>query len=75
MKLKSNSAGCDILENSIKVVSIVGPTASGKTKLAVKLAKKFDGVSYEQIMKINGFTKKSKIYPGNKIKIKKDMHL
>lgn len=43
MKLKSNSAGCDILENSIKVVSIVGPTASGKTKLSVKLAKKFDG--------------------------------
>ena len=43
MKLKSNSAGCDILENSIKVVSIVGPTASGKTKIAVKLAKKFDG--------------------------------
>ena len=43
MKLKSNSAGCDILENSIKVVSIVGPTASGKTKLAVKLAKKFNG--------------------------------
>lgn len=35
------------------------------------IAKKFDGVSYEQIMKINGFTKKSKIYPGNKIKIKK----
>ena len=43
MKLKSNSVGCDILENSIKVISIVGPTASGKTKLAVKLAKKFDG--------------------------------
>ena len=43
MKLKSNSAGCDILENSIKVISIVGPTASGKTKLAVKLAKKFNG--------------------------------
>ena len=43
MKLKSNSAGCDILENSIKVVSIVGPTASGKTKLAVKLAKTFNG--------------------------------
>lgn len=43
MKLKSNSAGCDILENSIKVVSIVGPTASGKTKLTVKLAKKFNG--------------------------------
>ena len=43
MKLKSNSAGCDILENSIKVISIVGPTASGKTKLAVKLAQKFNG--------------------------------
>lgn len=43
MKLKSNLAGCDILENSIKVISIVGPTASGKTKLAVKLAHKFNG--------------------------------
>lgn len=43
MKLKSNLAGCDILENPIKVVSIVGPTASGKTKLAVKLAQKFNG--------------------------------
>lgn len=43
MKLKSNLAGCDILENSIKVISIVGPTASGKTKLAVKLAQKFNG--------------------------------
>ena len=43
MKLKSNLAGCDILENQIKVVSIVGPTASGKTKLAVKLAQKFNG--------------------------------
>lgn len=43
MKLKSNLAGCDILENSIKVISIVGPTASGKTKLAVKLARRFNG--------------------------------
>lgn len=43
MKLKSNSVGCDILENSIKVISIVGPTASGKTNLAVKLAQKFNG--------------------------------
>lgn len=43
MKLKSNSVGCDILENSIKVISIVGPTASGKTKLAVKLANEFNG--------------------------------
>ncbi len=43
MKLKSSSAGCDILENLIKVVSIVGPTASGKTKLSIKLAKMFNG--------------------------------
>lgn len=43
MKLKSNSVGCDILENSIKVISIVGPTASGKTNLAVKLTQKFNG--------------------------------
>ena len=43
MELKSNSVGCDILENSIKVISIVGPTASGKTNLAVKLAQKFNG--------------------------------
>ncbi|WP_294466739.1 tRNA (adenosine(37)-N6)-dimethylallyltransferase MiaA [uncultured Ruminococcus sp.] len=41
--MKSNLAGCDILENQIKVVSIVGPTASGKTKLAVKLAQHFNG--------------------------------
>ena len=31
------------MENSIKVVSIVGPTASGKTKLSVELAKHFNG--------------------------------
>ncbi len=36
-------AGCDILENLIDIVSVVGPTASGKTSLAVKLAKKYDG--------------------------------
>ncbi len=38
-------AGRDFLNsnNKIKVVSIVGPTASGKTGLAVKLAKHFDG--------------------------------
>ena len=29
--------------NKIKVVSLVGPTASGKTRLAVELARKFDG--------------------------------
>lgn len=31
------------MENLIKLVSIVGPTASGKTKLSVELAKKFNG--------------------------------
>ncbi len=31
------------MENSIKVISIAGPTASGKTKLSVELAKKFNG--------------------------------
>ncbi len=31
------------MKNSIKVISVVGPTASGKTKLAVELAKIFDG--------------------------------
>lgn len=31
------------MKNSIKVVSIVGPTASGKTKLSVELAKHFNG--------------------------------
>ena len=43
MKLKNNSAGCDFLEDSIKIISVVGPTASGKTKLSVELAKRFDG--------------------------------
>ena len=31
------------LEKSINTVSIVGPTASGKTKLSVELAKRFNG--------------------------------
>ena len=31
------------MKNSIKVISVVGPTASGKTKLAIELAKKFNG--------------------------------
>lgn len=31
------------MKNQIKIVSIVGPTASGKTKLSVELAKKFNG--------------------------------
>lgn len=31
------------MSNLINVVSVVGPTASGKTRLSVELAKKFDG--------------------------------
>ena len=31
------------MNNKIRVVSVVGPTASGKTKLSVALAKHFDG--------------------------------
>ena len=31
------------MENFIKVVSLVGPTASGKTKLGVDIARRFDG--------------------------------
>lgn len=43
MKLNDNSAGCDDLNNLINVVSVVGPTASGKTRLSVELAKNFNG--------------------------------
>ena len=31
------------MSEKIKVVAIVGPTASGKTKLGVEAAKKFNG--------------------------------
>jgi len=34
------------------------------------ISRKFNGVSLNQIMRLNGFTKKSKIMPGKKIKIK-----
>lgn len=43
MRLKDSLAGCDGLDNLINVVSVVGPTASGKTKLSVELAKNFNG--------------------------------
>jgi len=36
-----------------------------------EIAKKFEGVSNEDIIKINNFTKSTKIYPGDEIKIKK----
>lgn len=35
-----------------------------------EISKKFNGVSLNQIMNLNGFNKNSKIMPGNKIKIK-----
>ena len=35
------------------------------------IARKFDGVSMNDLMKLNGLSKSSKIYPGKKIKIKK----
>jgi membrane-bound lytic murein transglycosylase D len=35
-----------------------------------EISKKFEGVTLNNIMKLNGFTKKSKIMPGDKIKIK-----
>lgn len=31
------------MKNTIKLISVVGPTAAGKTKLAISLAKKFNG--------------------------------
>ncbi len=43
MKLKDSLAGCDSLDNLINIISVVGPTASGKTKLSVELAKTFNG--------------------------------
>ncbi len=36
-----------------------------------EIAKKFDGVTVNSLMKLNGLNKNSKLYPGNKIKIKK----
>jgi membrane-bound lytic murein transglycosylase D len=35
-----------------------------------EISRKFEGVSLNDIMKLNGFTKNSKILPGKKIKIK-----
>lgn len=58
MKLKDNSAGRDRLNNKIRVVSVVGPTASGKTKLSVALAKHFDGeiISADSMQIYRGMT-------------------
>jgi membrane-bound lytic murein transglycosylase D len=41
----------------------------GDTLLGI--AYKFSGVSLNDILKLNGLTKNSKIYPGRKIKIRK----
>ncbi len=47
------------MNNSIKVVSIVGPTASGKTKLSIELAKRYNG----------------EIVSADSMQIYKDMHI
>lgn len=51
-------AGRDFVENKIRVVSVTGPTASGKTKLAVELAKEFDGeiISADSMQIYKGMT-------------------
>lgn len=36
-------AGCDFLNKPIKLISVVGPTASGKTALSIELAKRYGG--------------------------------
>lgn len=36
-------AGRDYLDNKIKLITVVGPTASGKTRLGVELAKRYGG--------------------------------
>ncbi|MEF9931050.1 MAG: transglycosylase SLT domain-containing protein [Bacteroidales bacterium] len=42
----------------------------GDTLLGISL--KYPGVTLSELLKINGFTKKTKIYPGKKIKIQKN---
>ncbi len=51
-------AGCDYLNNKINVISVVGPTASGKTKLSVELAKVLNGeiVSADSMQIYKGMT-------------------
>ena len=41
------------MDKKIPVIAVVGPTASGKTGLAVKIAKKFDGEVVSGITKEN----------------------
>ena len=41
--MKDNLAGRDSLKDKIRLISVVGPTASGKTRLSVELAKRYDG--------------------------------
>lgn len=43
MRVQVSPAAQRIVKNKPKIIVIVGPTASGKSGLAVKLAKKFDG--------------------------------
>lgn len=41
--MKISLAGRDYLNNKIKLITVVGPTASGKTRLGVELAKRYGG--------------------------------
>ncbi|HBZ35307.1 MAG TPA: hypothetical protein DEO33_02620 [Rikenellaceae bacterium] len=36
-----------------------------------EIAKKFDGVTLNDILELNGLSKESKIFPGKKLKIKR----
>ena len=46
------------MKNKIKLVSVTGPTASGKTRLSVELAKLFDGeiISADSMQIYKGMT-------------------
>jgi membrane-bound lytic murein transglycosylase D len=48
---------------------IVHTVVKGET--LSRIAEAYDDVTYYDLMKLNGYTSKSKIYPGNKIKVRK----
>lgn len=73
-----SSGGSTSSSNSSSSKSVSTTNSGGYQWYTVKkgdtllgISYKFKGVSLSDILKINGFTKNTKIYPGNKIKIKK----